>query len=88
MHVTPRLRTYVGPFPSPLSVFSTHRLRKIAQLEGRFVFLLTASRLAHPDAVLGQMESKWGYHRTEITKYSGACVHWLIKECVEGRGDR
>jgi len=76
------------PTSFPLVCFSTHRLRKIAQLEGRFVFLLTISRLAHPDAVLGQMESKWGYHRTEITKYSGACVQWLMKGGGEGGGGR
>ena len=68
----------------PLSLYSyatpQHRLRKIKQVNGRVVFALTVSRLAHPTPVQGQMESKWGFHRSEITKYTGACIAWLMDE--------
>jgi hypothetical protein len=61
----------------------THRLRKIKQLEGKFVFLLTISRIAHPNAVQGPMENKWGYHRSELSKYTSVCVEWLLDRCVD-----
>lgn len=66
------------PHKSRLPHNHAHRLGKIKQLEGKFVFFLLVCRLAHASTVLGQLESKRGYHFTEIIKYTHAALDWLI----------
>lgn len=65
-------------FPTEKQRQESSTFRKVRMLDGRLVFAITLSRLAQPTTVKGQMTRKWGYHRTEITKWTNACMECLM----------
>jgi hypothetical protein len=55
---------------------------RVPKFDGGLAFVMFLSRLAHAQPVQGQMEHKWGWDRTYLTKITLYMRDWLVQRWV------